>query len=62
MNPTEESKVLYFGEVILWVLVVWAHWHSEEEGGVSMHPMQSWVDSFARDIGYDLAVEPLVRV
>ena len=56
------TPALYFGEVILWVLLVWAHQHPKEEGGVAMHPMQSWVDNFAQDIGYDLVVEPLARV
>ena len=56
------APVLYFVEVILWVLVVWAHQLPEKEGGVAMHTLQSWVDNFARDIGYDLFIEPLARV
>ena len=33
------ALVLYFGEIILWVVVVWAHQLPEKEGGVAMHPL-----------------------
>ena len=56
------DPVLYFGEVVLWMLIIWAHQHSEEVGGVAMHALQSWVDNCAQDVGYDLVVELLARV
>ena len=53
---------LYPGEVVSRTLVVWAHQHSEEAGGVAMHVLQSWLDNFTSDLVYDLVVEPLARV
>ena len=52
----------YSGEVVARVLVVWAHQHSEEEGGLAMHTLQSWLDHCASYVGYDLVVEPLTMV
>ena len=52
----------YSGEVVARVLVVWARQHSEEEGGVAMHALQSWFDHYASYIVYDLVVEPYTMV
>ena len=52
----------YSGEFVARVLIVWAHQHSEEEGEVAMHALQSWFDHYASYVVYDLIVEPLAMV
>ena len=45
INPIDvAAHSLYPGEVELRALVGWAHQHSEEEGGVAVHALLSWLD------------------
>ena len=53
---------LYPGEVILRTLVIWAHQHFEEEGGVVVHALKSWLDDCVNYVVNDLVVELLAMV